>query len=78
MSPALRQPSFAVLLLLAWLAVSFQLVALYWSGTAETLLDTDDAMRLVQVRDFLAGQGWFDLRESGSSRRSATNPIGRG
>ncbi|MDF2116849.1 hypothetical protein PY365_14790 [Roseiarcaceae bacterium H3SJ34-1] len=23
--------------------------------------DTDDAMRLVQVRDLLAGQGWFDL-----------------
>ncbi len=64
MSPALRQPSFAVLLLLAWLAVSFQLVAIYWTGTAETLLDTDDAMRLVQVRDFLAGQGWFDLRET--------------
>src|SRR2546430_6764532 len=25
--------------------------------TAETLLDTDDAMRLVEVRGFLAGQG---------------------
>ncbi|MEA2907516.1 MAG: hypothetical protein QOI12_4903 [Alphaproteobacteria bacterium] len=24
---------------------------------------TDDAMRLVQVRDFLAGQGWFDLTQ---------------
>ena len=24
-------------------------------------LDTDDAMRLVQVRDLMAGQGWFDL-----------------
>jgi hypothetical protein len=24
-------------------------------------LSTDDAMRLVQVRDLLAGQGWFDL-----------------
>jgi hypothetical protein len=23
--------------------------------------DTDDAMRMVQVRDFLAGQGWWDL-----------------
>ena len=23
--------------------------------------DTDDAMRLVQVRDLLAGQGWFDM-----------------
>lgn len=25
--------------------------------------DTDDAMRLLQVRDLLAGQGWFDLRQ---------------
>ncbi len=27
------------------------------------LPDTDDAMRLVQVRDLLAGQGWFDLAQ---------------
>jgi hypothetical protein len=26
-------------------------------------VSTDDAMRLVQVRDFLAGQGWFDLTQ---------------
>ena len=26
-----------------------------------TFFDTDDAMRLVQVRAWLAGQGWFDL-----------------
>ena len=25
------------------------------------LYDNDDAMRMVQVRDFMAGQGWFDL-----------------
>ncbi|ALN71394.1 hypothetical protein [Aureimonas sp. AU20] len=25
--------------------------------------DNDDAMRLVEVRDFLAGQGWFDLMQ---------------
>ena len=25
------------------------------------ILDTDDAMRLTEVRDFLAGQNWFDL-----------------
>ena len=24
--------------------------------------DTDDAMRMVQVRDWMSGQGWFDLR----------------
>ena len=25
--------------------------------------DTDDAMRLVEVRDLLAGQGWYDLTQ---------------
>lgn len=30
-------------------------------GAAIDLMSTDDAMRLVEVRDFLAGQGWFDL-----------------
>jgi hypothetical protein len=28
---------------------------------APLFLDTDDAMRMVVVRDFLAGQGWYDL-----------------
>ena len=37
-----------------------QLVAQNWADTAQTLLDTDDAMRLVQMRDWLAGQGWYD------------------
>lgn len=27
------------------------------------LPDTDDAMRLVQIRDLLAGQGWFDMSQ---------------
>jgi hypothetical protein len=31
------------------------------TGSAE--LSTDDAMRLVQVRDWRAGQGWFDLTQ---------------
>lgn len=32
---------------------------LFW-GDAPLLGDTDDAMRMVVVRDFLAGQGWYD------------------
>lgn len=40
--------------------------ALSWPHLAEvwrtgTFFDTDDAMRMVQVRAWLAGQGWFDL-----------------
>ncbi len=36
------------------------LAALALYGAAAGALDQDDAMRLVQVRDLLAGQGWFD------------------
>jgi len=60
---ASRPPSFALLLGLAWLVVALELIVLYWAGTADTLLDTDDAMRLVEARAFLNGHGWFDLTE---------------
>lgn len=33
------------------------------SATVPLFNDTDDAMRLVQVRDLLAGQAWFDLTQ---------------
>lgn len=33
--------------------------AIYWFA----LNDTDDNLRFVQVKDWLAGQGWFDLRQ---------------
>ena len=60
---ASRQPNFALLLGLAWLLVVFQLLAQNWAETAQTLLDTDDAMRLAQLRDWLAGRGWYDLTQ---------------
>lgn len=59
----LRQPNFAVLVVLAWLAVALVLLLQHWPQTAERLLDTDDAMRLVELRAWLGGQSWFDLRE---------------
>jgi len=47
------------------------LLALIWAVAVVTLygtfglnsVSTDDAMRLVEVRDFLAGQNWFDLTQ---------------
>jgi hypothetical protein len=60
---ASRQPNFALLLGLAWLLVVFQLLAQNWAETARTLLDTDDAMRLAQLRDWLGGSGWYDLTQ---------------
>src|ERR1700722_5276593 len=59
-----QQPSFALLYALACLLVGVQVTAEFWADTATTLPDTDDAMRLVQVRAFLAGQGWFDLHQA--------------
>jgi hypothetical protein len=56
-----RQPHFALLLGLAWLLVIVQLLVQNWAETGVTLLDTDDAMRLAQLRDWLSGQGWYDL-----------------
>ena len=49
------------LLLLIW-AVTVATYLLDRPG-ADQDLSTDDAMRLVQVRDLLAGQGWFDLTQ---------------
>ncbi len=60
----LRQPNFAAMVVLAWLLVALALLLQYWTQTAETLLDTDDAMRLVEMRSWLAGQGWFDLHNA--------------
>jgi hypothetical protein len=59
-----HRPNFAVLLGLAWLLVVVQLMAESWTMTGYTFPDTDDAMRLVGMRDFMAGQGWFDLHQA--------------
>ncbi len=64
MSASPRQPSFALLLGAAWLIACVQLIAQNWHDTALTLADTDDAMRLAQLRDWLAGQSWFDLSQA--------------
>jgi hypothetical protein len=58
-----RQLSFVFLFGAAWLLIVVQLLAGDWSDTARALGDTDDAMRLAQLRDWLSGQGWFDLSQ---------------
>ena len=60
----LRQPNFAALVTLVWLLVALALLLQNWTQTAETLFDTDDAMRLAQLRDWLGGQSWFDLHQA--------------
>ncbi|HEX4297008.1 MAG TPA: hypothetical protein VHZ56_03230 [Devosia sp.] len=50
-------------LLVMWVlvAAAFTARALATAHGTPLILDTDDAMRLNMVHDFLAGQGWFDL-----------------
>ena len=64
-SNLLRQPNFVMLLVLVWLVVALALLLQHWPQTAETLLDTDDAMRLAQLHAWLNGpgllSGWFDM-----------------
>ncbi len=48
----------------AWLALCVYLVNLRWNGIMWFgLADTDDNMRISQVRALLGGQNWFDLRQ---------------
>ena len=52
------------LLLVIWLAVSAWLVYQRWGAIYGFALgDTDDNMRMMQVRALIDGQGWYDLRQ---------------
>src|SRR6202521_6134792 len=64
MSAPSRYLNFALLLGLAWAVTAGFLLAGRWPEMGERLFDGDDAMRLVQVREFLAGRSWFDLHEA--------------
>jgi len=52
-------PKFLVLLLFLAATVTLALPAI--NGGIFDAMSTDDAMRLVEVRDLIGGQGWFDL-----------------
>ncbi|HLW92521.1 MAG TPA: hypothetical protein VKS78_14645, partial [Roseiarcus sp.] len=61
-SALLQSPLFLALLALALaVAKSSSIIATVWS--AGDFANTDDAMRMVEVRDWLAGQAWFDLHQ---------------
>ena len=50
--------------LLGWSLVAFIALLLNWPLiTTFHFSDADDALRMVQVRDLLAGQNWFDLHQ---------------
>lgn len=58
----LRVPLVRVALI--WLVLAAFLLVRAWPSVAERQFpDPDDILRLVQVRDLLSGQGWFDLHQ---------------
>ncbi len=51
-------------MLLVWLLCAAMLVIGRWTEILSlSFADPDDALRYVQVSDWMAGQGWFDLRQ---------------
>ncbi|WP_326913952.1 hypothetical protein [Sphingopyxis chilensis] len=59
--------------LIVWGLMSLIAIVANWQAIgALDLADTDDAMRMAQVRDLLAGQGWWDLSQY------RVNPAGGG
>lgn len=47
-----------------WLLAVGLLIAFCWPAIVTGALpDSDDALRLAQVRDWIGGQGWYDLRQ---------------
>jgi uncharacterized RDD family membrane protein YckC len=50
--------------LAGWALVAVLALLRDWQTIASLhFSDPDDALRMVQVRDLLAGQGWFDLHQ---------------
>lgn len=49
---------------LIWIVIAVTMVVTRWPAIHWLVLsDTDDNIRYVQVKDWLAGQGWYDLRQ---------------
>ena len=59
-----RPAATARAILIAWVLLAAILLVSSWSRIMTGQLpDPDDALRLVQVRDLIGGQGWFDLTQ---------------
>ena len=52
------------MVLVYWLVTAIALIGFaLGADVGSVIAENDDVMRLVEVRDFLAGQGWFDLMQ---------------
>jgi hypothetical protein len=55
------------------LVLTWPRVLAVWQTGA--FVDTDDAMRMVQVRDLMAGQAWFDMVAPAQSARRSSHAL---
>ena len=59
-----KTPDWRLVVLVALMGAAYLASRLYFApGSRPLFQDTDDAMRMVTVRDLLAGQGWLDLTQ---------------
>ena len=58
-----RQIPAGVQFAFTWAVIVAQLAMNAWLTDKGGSRDPDDAMRLVELRSFLGGRGWFDLHE---------------
>ncbi len=57
-------PALVLRIVVCWLALCALLAAVHWTDiVAHQFPDPDDSLRLVQVRDLIAGQSWFDVHQ---------------
>lgn len=63
--PAMSKARPAAWIITAYCALVIAIILVVRLSFAQDYVgaDNDDAMRLVEVRDFLAGQGWFDMMQ---------------
>ncbi|MBV9841545.1 MAG: hypothetical protein JOY99_08465 [Sphingomonadaceae bacterium] len=63
-APARRRHLLVMALLLIWLLACAAMIAMYRQDIATfTFGDPDDQLRLLEVRDWLAGQSWWDVTQ---------------
>lgn len=61
---AVMTPALALRLVVCWLVLCGLLFAMHWTDiVAHQFPDPDDSLRLVEVRDLIAGQRWFDVHQ---------------
>ncbi|WOK35138.1 AcrB/AcrD/AcrF family protein [Sphingomonas sp. C3-2] len=60
----LREDQWRLWTLLIWLGITIYMIVKFWGRIHWFALgDTDDNLRMMEVRAWLDGQGWYDLRQ---------------